>query len=166
MGLLEMHRVPFLRYTVGNGRGREALIEVVSLSSSPGRGTPKYPVDEGYFLENHGMEGDGHAGKWHRQVCLFDVSAMDSMTAGERAACESSYSENITTRGFKPWTLPVGTKIEIGTSLLEITQIGKEFTRDPSTHTPREVIMHEKGVFCVVLKSGRVKPGDRGRVLS
>jgi len=97
------------------------LIEVISLSSSPGRGTPKYPVAEGNFIENHGMEGDGHAGRWHRQVCLFDVSAMDSMTDDERAACESSYSENITTRGFKPWTLPVGTRMEIGTTLKEFS---------------------------------------------
>lgn len=141
------------------------IAEVISVNSSPGRGTPKYPVAEGHFIKDHGMEGDGHAGKWHRQVCVFDVSAMDSMSEEERKACEATYSENITTRGFTPWTLPVGSKIEIGGTLLELTQIGKEFTKDPSLHTPREVIMHEKGIFCVVLKTGVVKAGDRVKVL-
>ena len=141
------------------------LAEIISVSSSPGRGTPKYAVKEGNFIENFGMEGDGHAGNWHRQVCVFDVSSMDSMSAEERAACEETYSENITTRGIELHTLPVGTKLEIGDTILEITQIGKEFVKDPSLHTPREVIMHKEGVFCVVLKSGKVKPGDSVRII-
>ena len=140
------------------------MAEVISISSSPGRGTPKYPVDEGNFIKDFGMEGDGHAGNWHRQVCVFDVSSMDSMSAEERAACEETYSENITTRGIELFTLPVGTKLEIGETLLEITQIGKDFVKDPSLHTPREVIMHKEGVFCVVLKSGKVKSWDSVRI--
>jgi MOSC domain-containing protein YiiM len=139
--------------------------EVISVNSSPGRGTPKYPVSEGKFIENYGLLGDGHAGEWHRQVCLFDVSAMDSMSAKERKACEATYSENITTRGITPWTLAIGTQIEIGDTILAVTQIGKDFTKVPSLHTPREVIMHEKGVFCVVRKTGVVKAGDPVKVL-
>ena len=140
------------------------MAEVISLSSSPGRGTPKYYVDEGNFVKDFGMEGDGHAGKWHRQVCVFDISSMDSLSVEERAACEETYSENITTRGIELFTLPVGTKLEIGETLLEITQIGKDFVKDPSLHTPGEVIMHKEGVFCVVLKSGKVKSGDSVRI--
>ena len=136
------------------------MAEVISISSSPGRGTPKYPVDEGNFIKDFGMEGDGHAGNWHRQVCIFDVSSMDSMSAEERAACEETYSENITTRGIELHTLPVGTRLRIGGTTLGITQIGKEFVKGPSLHTPREIIMHEEGVFCIVLKSGKVKVGD------
>ncbi len=141
------------------------MAEVISLSSSPGRGTPKYSVDEGNFVKDFGMEGDGHAGNWHRQVCVFDVSSMDSLSVEERAACEETYSENITTQGIKLHTLSVGTKLEIGATILEITQIGKDFVKDPSLHTPREVIMHKEGVFCIVLKSGKVKPRDSVRII-
>ncbi|RKX88376.1 MAG: MOSC domain-containing protein [Spirochaetes bacterium] len=136
------------------------MAKVISISSSPGRGTPKYPVPEGNFIKDFGMEGDGHAGNWHRQVCVFDVSSMDYMSTEERAACEETYSENITTEGIELHTLPVGTKLKIGETVLEITQIGKDFVKDPSLHTPREVIMHKEGVFCIVLKSGKVNMGD------
>ncbi len=136
------------------------MAKVISISSSPGRGTPKYSVAEGNFIKDFGMEGDGHAGNWHRQVCIFDVSSMDSMSAEERAACEETYSENITTEGIELHTIPVGTRLEIGDTMLEITQIGKDFVKDPSLHTPREVIMHKEGVFCIVLKSGKVNIGD------
>lgn len=139
---------------------------VLSVNLSPGRGTAKHSVAEGIFVKDHGMQGDGHAGTWHRQVSLFDVSAMEAMSAGERVACESSYSENITTGGIELWNLAVGTRIEAGDVLLELTQIGKDFVKDPSEHTPREVIMHEKGIFCTVLRSGKVRPGDGVRVLS
>ena len=141
------------------------LAKVISLSSSPERGTPKYPVKFGSFIKNFGMEGDGHAGNWHRQVCIFDVSSMDYLSTEERAACEKTYSENITTEGIQLHTLPIGTRLQIGWTVLEITQIGKEFVKDPSLHTAREVIMHKKGVFCIVLKSGRVDIGDEVIIL-
>ncbi|MCK5153808.1 MAG: hypothetical protein KAQ93_05560 [Spirochaetales bacterium] len=141
------------------------LAKVISLSSSPGRGTPKYAVKEGNFIKDFGMEGDGHAGNWHRQVCVFDVSSMDSMLAEERKACEETYSENITTEGIELHTLPVGTRLEIGDTILEITQIGKAFVKDPTLHTPREVIMHKEGVFCIVLKTGKVIIGDGVRIV-
>jgi len=136
------------------------LAKVLSISSSPGRGTPKYAVKVGKFIKDFGMEGDGHAGNWHRQVCIFDVSSLDSMSVEERAVCEETFSENITTEGMELHTLPVGTKLQIGETLLEITQIGKDFVKDSSLHTPREVIMHKEGVFCIVLKTGKVNIGD------
>jgi len=136
------------------------LAKVISINSSPGRGTPKYPVVVGNFIKDFGMEGDGHAGNWHRQVCIFDISSMDSMSDKERSACEETYSENITTKGIELHSLPVGTRLHIGETVLEITQIGKDFVKDPSLHTPREVIMHKEGVFCVVIKSGKVTIGD------
>ncbi|MBN2050748.1 MAG: hypothetical protein JW760_09915 [Spirochaetales bacterium] len=141
------------------------MAEVLSVNASPGRGTPKYPKGEGFFLRGHGMEGDGHAGNWHRQVCLFDVSSLETLSEEEKKACEETYSENITTRGIHLWALPPGTRLEIGETLLEITQIGKDFVKDPSKHTPREIIMHKEGVFCVVLRSGWVKVGDTVKIV-
>lgn len=85
---------------------------------------------------------------------------MDSMSQDERKACEETYSENITTEGIELHTLSVGTKLEIGDTVLEITQIGKKFIKDPSLHTIREVIMHKEGIFCIVLKTGKVNIGD------
>ena len=141
------------------------MAKVIYISSSPGRGTPKYPVKFGRFKKDFGMEGDGHAGNWHRQVCIFDVSSMDSMSVEERTACEQTYSENITTEGIQLHPLPVGTRLQIGGTVLEITQIGKDFVKNPSLHTARELIMHKEGVFCIVLKSGRIDIGDKVIIL-
>ena len=136
------------------------MAEVLSVNSSLERGTPKYPVTEGRFIRDFGMEGDAHAGNWHRQVCIFDISSMDSMSEKDRTACEETYSENITTSGIQLHSLPIGTKLKIADALVEITQIGKDFVKDPAEHTPREIIMHKEGIFCIVLKSGFVRPGD------
>ena len=141
------------------------LPKVISVNLSPKKGTPKYAVNESNFIKDFGMQGDGHAGNWHRQVSLFDISSMNSLSAIKRAACEESFSENITTQGIELHTLDIGTKIEIGKTILEITQIGKEFVKDSSLHTPREIIMHKEGIFCVVLKTGKVKVGDVVRVI-
>jgi MOSC domain-containing protein YiiM len=58
------------------------------------------------------------------------------------------------------YTLPIGTQLKIGEATFEITQIGKPFERNPLEHTPREIIMHQEGVFAVVLSSGSIEAGD------
>ena len=133
---------------------------VLSINSSKQRGTNKYPIEEGFFKEGFGLEGDGHGGDWHRQVSVFDVSSLDKIPDDERRICESTYSENITIKGMMIHILPIGTRLKIGEAIFEVTQIGKPFERDPSTHTPREVIMHVEGVFVIVIKSGYVRVGD------
>ncbi len=136
------------------------MAEILSINTSPERGTAKFPIKEGQFKKGYGLEGDAHGGNWHRQICLFDIASMGSMTEKEREACNRTYSENITTRGIQLHTLPIGTKLAIGKTIVKITQIGKSFVKDPGEHTPREIIMHKEGVFCIVLKSGLVRTGD------
>lgn len=42
------------------------IIKAVCISEK--KGTEKHPVNEIVLKENFGIEGDAHAGKWHRQV--------------------------------------------------------------------------------------------------
>ena len=44
---------------------------VVAVCTSPAKGTQKTDVKEAVFIEDFGIEGDAHAGKWHRQVSLL-----------------------------------------------------------------------------------------------
>ncbi|MBF7097004.1 MOSC domain-containing protein [Alkalibacter mobilis] len=136
------------------------MARVLSVNLSEKRGTGKLPIGEGWFEIGHGLLGDGHAGNWNRQVCLFSVKSLEQLDESERKACEETYSENITIDELTIHTLPIGTKIRAGEALFEITQIGKPFVKDQSDHTAREVIMHKEGVFMVVLKSGRIQTGD------
>ena len=41
--------------------------KVIAICTSPAKGTQKTRIEEGTFIEDFGLEGDAHAGKWHRQ---------------------------------------------------------------------------------------------------
>lgn len=134
--------------------------KVLSINLSEKRGTNKYPLLEGSFKINVGLEGDGHSGNWHRQVSLFSVQSLYNLNENDRRACEMTYSENITIDGLILHECSIGTKVKIGEVLFEITQIGKPFEKSPTLHTQREIIMHQEGIFLKVLKDGKIKPKD------
>lgn len=65
-------------------------IKAICVSSE--KGTVKRPVEEALFIEDHGIEGDAHAGKWHRQVSLLAAEAVEEfqrrLAAGEDAGSD------------------------------------------------------------------------------
>ena len=46
-------------------------VTVLAVATSRHKGTPKSVVKEVILREDHGIEGDAHAGAWHRQVSLL-----------------------------------------------------------------------------------------------
>ena len=56
-----------------------ARVKAVNISLK--RGTIKQQMDQVELVENYGIEGDAHAGDWHRQVSLLDQSSVDRMLA-------------------------------------------------------------------------------------
>ena len=103
------------------------MAKVVAINLSRKKGVIKKPVAEGNFIEDFGLEGDAHAGKWHRQVSLLGMESIEKMKAiGIKGLCEGKFAENITTEGIELFKLPLGTKLQIGETIQEVTQIGKE----------------------------------------
>ena len=49
---------------------------VIAVCTSPAKGTQKTNVNEALFIEDYGIQGDAHAGKWHRQVSLLSQSEL------------------------------------------------------------------------------------------
>lgn len=47
--------------------------KVIAICTSPAKGTQKTRIEEGTFIEDFGLEGDAHAGKWHRQISLLSM---------------------------------------------------------------------------------------------
>ena len=45
--------------------------KVIAVCISEQKGTQKKNVGSARFVEDWGIEGDAHAGKWHRQVSLL-----------------------------------------------------------------------------------------------
>jgi len=141
--------------------------KVKAINISKEKGTIKKSVDHGHFIADFGLEGDAHAGKWHRQVSLLGQESVDIMTAqGVEGLCSGKFAENITTEGITLHELPVGTKLKIGESIQEVSQIGKECHHGCEiSQKTGSCIMPTQGVFAKVIKSGNVYPGDEITVM-
>jgi MOSC domain-containing protein YiiM len=135
---------------------------IVSVNISAERGTEKRPVEEALLRPDHGIEGDAHAGDWHRQISLLAQESIDKMSAlGVTGLAPGSFAENITLRGLELHTLPVGTRLRLGDCELELTQIGKECHRHCAIYQQiGRCVMPVEGIFAKVLKGGTLKAGD------
>jgi MOSC domain-containing protein YiiM len=135
---------------------------VLTVNISESKGERKKPVDEVILRPEHGIEGDAHAGAWHRQVSLLAQESIDKMVAKGLSVGPGDFAENVTTTGIDVAALPIGTRLELGEALVEVTQIGKEcHTRCAIYYQAGDCVMPREGIFVRVLNGGRVAPGDR-----
>ena len=102
------------------------MASVVAVCISERKGTQKHEVPDIQLKINHGIVGDAHAGNWHRQVSLLGQESVEKMKAVFPDIPVGAFAENILTEGLTLYTLPVGTRLQVGEVLLEVTQIGKE----------------------------------------
>ena len=134
---------------------------VIAVSVSEKKGERKTPVPSVELREQHGIVGDAHAGKWHRQVSLLASESIEKMQKLGLTVDAGDFAENITTAGIDLTQLEVGTRLEIGPALMEITQIGKEcHTRCAIFYQAGDCVMPKEGVFAKVLIGGTVTAGD------
>ena len=141
--------------------------KVVSVNISEKKGTIKHPVEQIELKKGFGIEGDAHAGDWHRQVSLLDLSSFDKMHNNASVELKPGiFAENITTEGVDLWHLPVGTRLEIGDTLLEITQIGKECHRHCQVFRQvGDCVMPREGIFAKVITEGMIKAGQSIKII-
>ncbi len=141
--------------------------KVISVNISETKGVVKKTIESGEFKENHGLVGDAHSGNWHRQVSLLAKESIDKMNeAGAKGLTPGKFAENLTTEGLVLYELPVGTKVQIGETLHEVTQIGKECHKGCAIkQLVGDCVMPREGIFTKVLKGGIIKVGDKITVL-
>ena len=135
--------------------------KVIAVCVSEKKGTQKTEVPSAVLVQDWGIEGDAHAGKWHRQVSLLTFEKIDEFRKKGAEVDFGAFGENLIVEGFDLKELPVGTRFRIGEVLLELTQIGK------ACHSHCEIykvmgdcIMPREGVFTEVIEGGTVRPGD------
>lgn len=135
---------------------------VVSINISEKKGVVKRPISEGSFKVDMGLVGDAHAGNWHRQVSLLGVESFEKMLKkGDFDLPYGSFAENITTKGIVLYELPIGTKLKIGETIHEVTQIGKKCHEGCAIKvTVGSCIMPTEGIFTKVIKNGVIRVGD------
>ena len=140
--------------------------KVLAVCISERKGTQKRNVGSAVFVEDWGLEGDAHAGKWHRQVSLLSNEKIEAFRAKGAVVEDGAFGENIIVQGIDFATLPVGTKFACNDVVLELTQIGKECRSGCAIFKKMgECIMPKQGVFTKVLHGGIIRPGDELTIL-
>jgi MOSC domain-containing protein YiiM len=167
---------------------RKADGKVLGVSSDAQHGFSKPFKRYITLVENHGVEGDAHAGShvrhryiarvWparpnNRQVHLMRAELFDELGAAGHLVGPGDLGENVTTSGLELEHLPLGTRLHLGeTAIVELTGLrtpcalidrfrkGLRSRMVNGTGAPR----FRCGVLGVVLAGGRVRAGDAARV--
>ena len=138
------------------GEGR-----VLAVCISDKKGIQKSQMPEIRLIEDWGIEGDAHAGNWHRQVSLLAFEKIEAFRSRGANVEFGAFGENLVVEGFDLRTVPVGTRFKVGEALLELTQIGKECHSHCEIYKVMgDCIMPWEGVFARVLRGGVIRSGD------
>jgi MOSC domain-containing protein YiiM len=141
--------------------------KIVSINISDKKGVRKKAVESAALKENYGIEHDAHASdSWHRQVSLLALESIKKMQAKGLKVGPGDFAENFTTEGIDLVSLPIGTRITVGEDIeVEVSQIGKVcHNRCAIYYQAGDCVMPKEGIFVKVLKSGKVKKGDKIKI--
>ncbi|MCR5825933.1 MAG: MOSC domain-containing protein [Oscillospiraceae bacterium] len=142
------------------------MARVLAVCISARKGEKKHSVAQIDCRIHHGIVGDAHAGNWHRQISLLANESAETMRQMGLTLAPGDFAENILTEGIELKTLPVGTRLRVGETELELTQIGKECHSDCAIRKQVGVcVMPTEGVFAVVRREGAIRAGDEIEVL-
>ncbi|ULH14677.1 MOSC domain-containing protein [Deinococcus sp. KNUC1210] len=163
---------------------------VDTVSSSRVHAFSKQPASSLRLLAGLGVQGDAHAGVTvqHRsrvaqdptqpnlrQVHLLHAELLDELRASGLDVSAGQMGENITTRGLDLLGLPVGTRLHLGSAVLEVTGL-----RNPCAQIEafrpgllaavlgrdeHGALVRRAGIMAVVLEGGDVRAGDEVRVV-
>ncbi len=142
--------------------------QVEALCISEKKGVQKRPVDSAVFLREKGIQGDAHAGDWHRQVSILGAGDIEATKKqGLSDLKPGDFAENVVLAEMDLIGVGLGSRIRLGADVvLAISQIGKV------CHTPCRIgqltgdcIMPRLGLFARVEKGGQVKLGDKAEVI-
>ena len=137
------------------------MSKVLAVCISNKKGTPKRNAGRAEFIKEHGIKNDAHAGSWLRQVSLLSHEKIEAFRARGANVEDGAFGENLVVDGIDFRSLPVGSLLECGDVLLEITQIGKECHNHCAIHEVMgDCIMPREGVFARVIRGGIISTGD------
>nr|MEE4266905.1 MOSC domain-containing protein [Candidatus Krumholzibacteria bacterium] len=139
---------------------------VAAVCTSAKKGVVKEPLASVELVAGHGLDGDAHAGNWHRQVSLLATESIEKIRKIIPELKDGAFAENIVTEGVDLLSLGLGDRIELGDGItLEVTQIGKECHNSCAIKEQTgDCVMPREGIFCRVLAGGTLKKGDPVRI--
>jgi MOSC domain-containing protein YiiM len=115
-------------------------------------------VTEARLIAEFGVEGCAHARSSNkRQVLLVDYESLDAMQLEP-----GIIRENITSEGLAVNALPIGQRLRIGDSILEVAAVCTPCDQLEKIRPGlRREIRGRRGMLCRVVESGVVRAGDR-----
>ena len=136
--------------------------KIVAICISKKKGVQKKDVKQCRLIENYGLEGDAHAGSWHRQISLLSIEGRLVMENKGIKLDAGDFGENVLTKGVDFANIIVGNELRLGRdALVRVTQIGKEcHDRCNIYYQVGDCIMPREGIFAEVLKGGEIKVDD------
>ena len=137
------------------------MASIIATCISEKKGTQKRDVGSINLITDFGIDGDAHAGKWHRQVSLLSYEEIDLFKKDVIKLNHGDFGENIVVKSLDFDKVTIGTILICNDVILEITQIGKEcHSRCQIYDKMGDCIMPKKGVFAKVLNGGTISVAD------
>lgn len=140
-------------------------MQILSINVSEKKGESKTAVPSA-VLDSYGICGDAHSGPWDRQISILSQEIIKEYEAeAGRSFSPGDFAENFTISGLDLRQIAPLDHIHIGHAELEVTQIGKD-CHGEGCHIFQKIgkcLMPRDGIFCRVVKGGRVHQGDVGK---
>ncbi|UCF79464.1 MAG: MOSC domain-containing protein [Candidatus Eiseniibacteriota bacterium] len=141
---------------------------VVAICTSEEKRVPKKQVQSALLEAGRGIQGDAHAGDWHRQVSFLSLDDVEGMRVEVPGIEFGAFAENFVIEGVDLERLGLGTLLRIGPFVLtRVSQIGK-VCHDPCAIFQKtgDCIMPRAGLFARVIEGGRVSTGDSVEIVN
>lgn len=136
-------------------------MKICAISVSDRKGIRKKNVESANLIEDFGIEGDAHGGKWHRQLSFLAQESIDTMRAKGLDVVAGNFAENITTTGIDLLNLTVGDHLMLGSTEVIISQLGKVcHHRCAIYHQAGDCVMPREGIFGIIRTGGKIGVGD------
>ena len=142
------------------------MANVVAVCISEQKGVRKREVSEIEIRKGEGVVGDAHGDDPIRRISLLGIESVEKNRRIIPDIKPGDYAENIQTEGLILYELPIGTRLKIGETELEVTKIGKECHQGCEIKKlTGDCVMPREGIFAEVIEEGRIKPGDEIEVM-
>jgi len=142
------------------------MASVLAVCVSGEKGVRKHEVPSIDIKFGEGVRGDAHGDDPVRRVSLLGDESVEKLRGAFPGLKPGDFAENILTEGIVLYELPVGTRLRVGETELEVTQIGKECHHGCEIRRlTGDCVMPREGIFAEVILEGSVKAGDSIEVL-
>jgi MOSC domain-containing protein YiiM len=144
------------------------MANILSVNISKNKTEKKHNITSCLALCDFGLENDAHGGMEFRQISLLAKESIEKVRQKGLNVKYGDFAENLTTEGIELYTLPLGTKLQVGKDvLLEVTQIGKVCPRPCAIfYAVGDCVMPKEGIFTRVLIAGTISIGDEITICS